>query len=104
MAGAGGTGVEARGFGSCDNVGSLRDLEVTGNLPASDTTPSGPLLGRALTAWRSSMVRVTRQTMFSAISACSRADPYADGVPYERRATNHHTVASTSTATSAIEA
>lgn len=27
---AGGIEVEARGFGSCDNVGSLRDLKVTG--------------------------------------------------------------------------
>lgn len=44
------------------------------------------------------------QTMPSSISACSRAFPYADGVLYERRATNHHTVARTSTATSAIDA
>lgn len=42
--------------------------------------------------------------MFSAISACSRAVPYAAGVPYERRATNHHTVARISTAASAMEA
>ncbi|MFC4612825.1 hypothetical protein ACFO9E_34515 [Streptomyces maoxianensis] len=42
--------------------------------------------------------------MFSAISACSRADPYAEEVLYERRATNHHTVARISTASRAIEA
>ncbi|MER5459749.1 hypothetical protein ABT010_03460 [Streptomyces sp. NPDC002668] len=30
VAGAGGIGVEARGVGSFDNVGSLRDLKVTG--------------------------------------------------------------------------
>ncbi|MBT2388544.1 hypothetical protein J7E87_03715 [Streptomyces sp. ISL-1] len=42
--------------------------------------------------------------MFSAIPACSRADPYAEEVLYERRATNHHTVARISTASRAIEA
>ncbi|MFP1627986.1 hypothetical protein ACLB9X_23075 [Streptomyces sp. 5K101] len=30
--------------------------------------------------------------MFSATSACSQALPYAAGVLYVRRATNHHTV------------
>lgn len=44
------------------------------------------------------------QMTSSSICACSRAVPYAEGVPYERRATNHHTVARTSTAISAIDA
>lgn len=47
---------------------------------------------------------VLRQTMPSAISASSRAVPYAVGVPYERRATYHQTLASTSTTASAITA
>lgn len=44
------------------------------------------------------------QTMPSATSACSRSEPYACGVLYERRATNHHTVARISTTASAIAA
>lgn len=54
--------------------------------------------------FREGRKREPAQTMPSSISACSRAFPYADGVLYEPRATNHHTVARTSTAISAIDA